>query len=524
VRSGALGDIPVDGTTVYVDQSYDQGAGPSDGTEDRPYTSVGDAVVAAPAGGLIAIAPGSYVEDVVIQLKPVRLWGKCPAEVELVGTGAELATVYIRGGATGSELAGLAIRGLADGVLASGAESLELHGLWVHGNAVRGIDLEDPLGPVSAAVSSSLIEGNHDVGIFVAGSEVELEGVVVRDTLPEAFDQTGGRGINIRGRVETGLRSSAVLRASLIEDNHDVGVFVAGSDAELDTIVVRGTLPRPSDQTRGRGINIQDGEDAGFRSSVVLRGSLIEHNHELGVFVAGSDAELEAVVVRDTLPRGLDQTGGRGITIENGHGYGARSSISLRASLIERNHDVGVFVAGSDAELEGVLIRDTLPLASEQTRGRGINIQVSRATGLRSSAVLRGSLIERNHDNGVVASSSDARLLGVSVVDTQAQLADGLYGDGVVVGSRAADGMTELSSCHIAGTARAGLAVFGGVASVHATALSCNTIHLASETSYGRGAVLTNAGHNRCWCGEEEPPCTALSVGLEPPEAIDPIE
>jgi hypothetical protein len=112
---------------------------------------------------------------------------------------------------------------------------------------------------------------------------------------------------------------------------------------------------------------------------------------------------------------------------------------------------------------------------------------------------------------------SGAQLFGVSIVDTLAQPAGDQFGDGVVVWSNVVDATAELSRSYIGGSARAGLSVFGAAASIHATTLSCNTFHLASESHAGRSGMLTDAGDNRCVCGEEEQTCSALSVGLEPP-------
>ena len=45
---------------------------------------------------------------------------------------------------------------------------------------------------------------------------------------------------------------------------------------------------------------------------------------------------------------------------------------------------------------------------------------------------------------------------------------------------------------------------------------------IGEELTYGgRSAVLTDEGENRCYCGEEEEVCTALSVGLEPPAPLE---
>ncbi len=76
---GTWGDIPVDGASEYVDGSY--AAADSDGSAERPWPTISQAVDAAAAGALVAVAPGSYGEDLELN-KPIILWGKCPAEVD----------------------------------------------------------------------------------------------------------------------------------------------------------------------------------------------------------------------------------------------------------------------------------------------------------------------------------------------------------------------------------------------------------------------------------------------------------
>ncbi|HZO12696.1 MAG TPA: hypothetical protein VFB62_05550, partial [Polyangiaceae bacterium] len=83
---GRWGDIPLEATTQFVDARYAGGA--SDGSAERPWTTIGDAVAAAPENGLIAIGAGTYSEDVVVAYKTLRIWGVCPDQVEIVGMGA----------------------------------------------------------------------------------------------------------------------------------------------------------------------------------------------------------------------------------------------------------------------------------------------------------------------------------------------------------------------------------------------------------------------------------------------------
>ncbi len=539
---GTWGDLPTDGTTEHVDGSY--AGGNSDGSAAAPWTTIGEAVAAAAPGALVAVAAGSYVEDVSISGKPVRLWGRCPERVELVGMGAELAAVDIRVGASGTEVGGIALLGAAAGLFLSGSEDVTFDRVWVHETASQGIHVEGALGPTSVSVVGSLVEQSNEIGLFLAGSDALVEGTVVRATLPRASDQESGRGINIQlscfgGVCDPTTRANATLRGSLVEQNHDVGLFVTGSDVVVESTVVRVTLPQASDQRSGRGINIQacgtqSGCDPTVRASATVRGSLVEQNHQFGLSIMGSDALVESTVVRANLPRASDQAFGRGISIqlscsiEDGCDPTARANATLRGSLVEQNHDVGLHVSGSDVLVEGTVVRATLPQASDQTGGRGINIQLSCIGGVcdpttRANATVRGSLVEQSHDVGLAVAASDTLVEGTVVRATLPRLSDGFFGDGVAVFS-AHDALASatITGALIADSPRAGLASFGAFVSLGSTRIQCAGYELEGEPFGGQDFVFEDRGGNGCGCPTADGVCVAESAGLAPPEPATP--
>jgi hypothetical protein len=70
----------------------------------------------------------------------------------------------------------------------------------------------------------------------------------------------------------------AVLSA-LIEQNHDVGVFIAGSDATIDATVVRATQRRPAGMEFGDGILMVDERG---QSSAALTATAVTDNAHAG--------------------------------------------------------------------------------------------------------------------------------------------------------------------------------------------------------------------------------------------------
>ena len=109
--SGTWGDIPVTTSTEHVDKSYT--GGNSDGGPQQFWTTIADGYAAAAAGAIVAIAAGSYAEELVIDGKAVRLWGRCPGQVEVVGPTEDAAAITIGLGADGTEVRDLAITGVA---------------------------------------------------------------------------------------------------------------------------------------------------------------------------------------------------------------------------------------------------------------------------------------------------------------------------------------------------------------------------------------------------------------------------
>jgi len=303
-----------------------------------------------------------------------------------------------------------------------------------------------------------------------------------------------------------------------------MGVYVSGSEATLEGAVVRGTQPQASDQQFGRGINIEPDPLTGAPSTALVTSSLVEQNHEIGVFVGASQGTLEGLVVRGTQPQASDQLRGRGIEILSNQAIGAPATAVVRSSLIEQNHDLGVFVGASQGTLEGLIVRGTLPQASDQLRGRGIQIQQDLATGTPATAIVRSSLVEQNHDAGVTVNASVATLEHLVVRGTLPRVSDGSLGDGVVVASAELPGGVDLLASAIVTTsrieqnARAGLCNFGAHVALGGSVLSCNAFELNGEMVFGLPHTFENLGGNGCGCPEPTGACAAQSSGLTLPE------
>ena len=350
--SGPWGDLPVDTSTTYVDASY---VGASDGSEAAPFTSILEAALAAPAGGLVAVAEGTYAEDLVLAQHPVRIWGRCPELVEVVGSGSEFATVLVTPGASGTEIGGLAITGPVIGVGVTGGE-LRVDRVWVHDTGGTGIDAVDDLGGAALTVVDTLVEGATGLGMRALRSSFAFERSMVRGTNALVADGLAGRGVSLHGA--TGSMSGMV-----IEDNRDTGLRAVGSTVEVAGVVIQRTQPLPDGQV-GRGVLLGSIADTTEGTVMTMRNVAVLASHDVGVLVIGSELVADNLWVQGTLPELSNGTGGYGINVQVDVDQGGRSTAALTGAWVTQSHEAGVRVAGSHADLLGVRVDDTAPRPS----------------------------------------------------------------------------------------------------------------------------------------------------------------
>jgi hypothetical protein len=566
---GRFGDIPVEPSTEHVDASY---AGiDSDGSADKPWSSIQAAVNAAAPGAIVAIAAGSYVEDVIVSGKPVRLWGVCPRLVEIAGF--DLAVKVQE--ASGSVVKNLAIRGAGDGFASSGSVDVLVEQVWVHDNGLRGVSAQNDLGVTAVTLRNALVEGNTDGGVFVSGSEATLERTVVRGTKPNAQGNFG-RGVTAQSHTVNGAPATLVMRTSLVEQNHDIGVNISGSQATVEASVIVATQPdgqgrfghglsviadvttgAPSllqlttsviEQNRysgvhmeaseatiestviranqldpqgafGHGVNAQAHPETAAATKLLLRTSLIDQNHDVGLFVAGSDSTVEATAVRNTLPDAALE-GGRGIAVQAHRTTGRPSNFTLTSSLVDHNQEIGIFIEGSNVTIDGCLVRDTL-IDAEGKAGRGVNVQPHWEPSVNSQLTLVRSIVERSTEVGVFVVDAQASIEHCLIRDTLVN-SENLYGDGVGVISILSPAAATVASTRIERSERAALAAFGAYAGLSRSALVCQAIDIDGEPALGSDFVIEDIGANLCGCPDADHACKAMTANLGPPAALEP--
>jgi len=380
-------DLPTDGPLIYVLAGAAAGG---DGTLAAPHASLSDVGWSALAPGTtVALGRGSY--EGTLPLKPgIRVVGACVEQTILTGVDAPVrAVVSVTGMGEPAELANATISGAPQIGAVADVGSLSLTGVVIDGTAGMGACSNDSRGTLMMADT------------------------VIRNVRQDAGGLFG-RGVNVQGgRLEA--------TRLVVERAREVGIFLLGvgtSAVVADTTVVD-TLARPTGEG-GFGMDILAGAEMNA-SRVVLAG-----NRDIGLHVSGDGSHMvaEDLVVRDTEPRG-NRMGGRGVQVDSGaHFEGTRVVVS-------RNSLGGFLVAhpGSEADLAGILVRDTRPQPRDLAWGNGLQAQEGAQLRGNGIAILRSRLIGL----GVAGEDTIVTVSDVLIRDTQPQESDRLYGLGVGV-------------------------------------------------------------------------------------------
>jgi len=360
-------------TALHVDASANDGG---DGSAKAPFRHISAAVAASKAGDTIAVAAGSYVENVVID-HPLKVLGTCAAQVVVRSTDPEqLATITIT--STSSKdtttLAGLSISGVRDGVAVKGARALleELEVRLVQGNAVAA----------STGAEVRLLRAVlQDVQPPAANPSGKESGVAVRIQDAEALledvhiDRVKRRGVWVSGDkaavVATGIRiqrtttapglaapglradkgATLTCRSCAIAESWMYGVYAIGpkTTVKLLGLTVDEVPLDAAPHFGGAGIGARTGaivELHGVRVASVQGGGLVAHHADTAINGSGLISEGHAMAGKQTgLPKGIEIA------------FGA--SASLRSVRISDLHGgIGFFAdgAGTKVQLSDVLV------------------------------------------------------------------------------------------------------------------------------------------------------------------------
>ena len=427
--------VPAGRTLIHVDAGYAPGNG--DGSAAQPFRTLGEGVAAASAGDVVVVAAGTYDESVVVQDQPVTIWGRCPSMVSVSPTtnppGSPAFTVGA--GADGTVVRGLAITGDGTGIVIIDVEAVTLEDLWIHDLSGHGLDILFETSAAAATLREVLIERATERGVYAEGSQVMLERCVVRDTALAPGGSTA-RAVNIRDDVETGEPGAGMIESSVLEGGNELGLMVHASTFLVDDSLVRGVAPAP-DGRFGRCANVQVGASSVAPASLTMVRSAIRHCHDGGIVASGAEIVVEATMIGDVEASEAESFRGYGLVAQHPPAVDSRAQLTVVDSVIERTHEVGVFVAGSDVEATGLLVEHTRhvtpsdPSLPELLGGRAFEVQRDHLEVADATGALLGCRFTSNEEAGLVVNGGVVVAEGIAIEDTT-PLGD-FFGRGVVV-------------------------------------------------------------------------------------------
>ncbi len=420
------------------------GATGGDGTLGAPFGTIAEATAAATAGDTIALAKGTYSENVVMP-EGVHLLGACVEETLLTSDAASYSA-----GVVHVESSGVVVQNLRIGQSARPGMSV--------------------IGDGASAVIRDVVFHECAVGGFTAeqGGSIEAENVGVHDMMPVASLNALGRAVN----VEYG--ATATVHRLYAEGNAEHAVLVQ-HDADLtveDATIVDTRLPSPTGLA-GSGLTAAEG------ARLIARRVVIEEATMVGLLTQneGTEAMLQDVVVRRTRP-GVIFGGARGLEVNEG------PTVSCSRCLFEDLLEFGVSSQGASVlTLTDAVIRNVDARMEDMRAGRGVSVQSGGHVTVASVAVLDAREV------GVFAEADGSVVDGGDLVIHRIapDLATGSFGRGLSAQSGA--GM-ELNRVEVVETHEGGVVAVEPGSYLHLSDLMVRDVRpRPSDQRFGRGVI-----------------------------------
>jgi hypothetical protein len=379
---------PVSGNALYV--SARTGTSDGDGSNTKPFVTIGAALGKATSGAVIAIAAGDYAENlhvpggvslVGISTSLVRISGENGVGIAIAGSGeTRINSVTVVGalgaGIAASEatlmLSGVNISGVTpdgqrpgDGVALTGVASADLRSCNIHDNAGTGV-LATGCGPIS--IIDPLFSKDPR---GVSATDPNAVGIIDPLFLPASLIQhnTGG-GVAIIDPLFFPGADALHIQATDILANASFGVAVHGGNVSIDGSAIRGSLAASTKGApSGDGLLIGSGTIAPTKPfKVNVTQSIITGNARAGVLLSGP-----AILSF----RGESSLNGRGGLWAQDP---AAQILTYEDALVARNTLVGIAVSnGASLIVQGSRIADTQEFVYTPT---GATTTVSAADGI----------------------------------------------------------------------------------------------------------------------------------------------
>ncbi len=369
----------------------------ADGSVERPFASIAEALRRAGDDGWVLVAQGAYNETVQLGAGArAHILGACATRVTLRDASGASPVIALQNAST----------------------SLDLRGITVTGGRY-GVDVSEGATLRADGVAFTL---NRDANVRVRGADTRAELTACRVYAPaNSVDPVNGRGVVVRGGARVDLHEVNVA------NNRGFGVDADGLNTQ---VMIRRSLVRDTREAQdvgpGIGISVTNG------AALELSESLITGNTTNGVLVSGerggprASGSISATRVR------LTSRDAHGTT---GHGLVAWDGALLRATgvIVDGNQGVGVVASGvgTSLEMREVFVRG---IGGAADAGVGVGVHVTD----QASAELSGVVCEGSQGIGVAAFQSGTHVdIGGSVVRGALPTTSGAGGVGVYVSSGA---------------------------------------------------------------------------------------
>ena len=427
--SSPWADIAIEADTVFVDAAY--AGGGNNGSMGAPYNTIQQGIDAAASGAIVAVAPGAYPENLLID-RPVRVWGKCPEEVALEPTPAA-AGVYVRAGGDNTELRRFSVTDANTAVLVESANDVVIDEMWLFDQRWIGVYVHSPqaMATASARLSGTLVEGAVAHGVFTYGDAVEVIDSTVRGTRPVVGSDTDGHGIYGQRFEDDGSQPTVRVIRSVVEDNLVAGVRIYAGSATIEDSLIRDTAQRISDETIGAGVFFVGDQENMAAGTLTMRGSVVRDNFRCAVCVFDADVVAERVTLSDTT-KGPTELAGTGLQVIAQGQWDRVIDATFRQSKIARSDAFGAVFSGANALIESIVIRD-IDAESDTLLGAGVGMSLELQPLLSDdqTIVVRGIDIEDTHGHGLAAIGVRAMIESVAIRDVKANPAVVKGGRGV---------------------------------------------------------------------------------------------
>jgi hypothetical protein len=447
-------DLP-EGPTLYV--SADCADGEGDGTIGAPLCSVGQALEVAEEGTIIALAAGTFKENVVVH-KNVQLIGAGVARSAIEGTGDQ-ATL------AAAETDGLVVRDLTlkgtgpIGFHASGLEKLTL--IRVVALGYKKTEAGPGAGFQIDSVSDLTLDGieassNGQFGVVLNGSVGTMKGALV---------SKNGLG---QGSAGLALRGGSHLLVG------DVGVSLCVPPDCSEMPAGPGDTSCTFDGNDGWGIFVE-------ASNIELSGAWISNNKHGGVAFFGAMGEESSPSVSNCVLTGNVEYGLMAYGSEASFTHNWVRGAGGQAEAMT-GHCISAILDGQDdlaVEITGNAMESCPGVAAFVSGGNGVTVSDNRVVGAAAGGIwiqggaklfeCKGNVVE---DVTVVGLALDEGVYGKvegNAVASTLMGKDYIFergltveaGDGMIIRGQPGSGGISLKGNRITGCARAGLIIDG---------------------------------------------------------------